>query len=287
MTHRRTLLAPLMLLLLAESGLSQTPMTTHSLGGNVYWVEGGGGNSGVIVGHGGVIVIDAKISAAAGKELLTQIAKVTSEPVNKVILTHSDRDHVNGLAAFPAGISVIATQNDKEEQEQSLNAGGKDAPDRAHLPTRVVTKAHESMTLDGVRFELYHWAPAHTSGDLVVYLPKQKIVFTGDIITNRPDPLIHLEKHGSSEGWIETTKGIVKLDANTFIPGHGQPETQADVKKYLAHAEAKRDKIKQLVAQGKSLEQVKEAVGDSPQPAGAGPAFPTFTEVVYRELTHK
>jgi glyoxylase-like metal-dependent hydrolase (beta-lactamase superfamily II) len=264
------------------------PLVVHSLRDNVSWVEGAGGNSGVIAGDKGVIVIDTKITPAAGKELLDDIAKITPKPVNTVILTHSDGDHVNGLAAFPKGITIIAQENDKKEMEQAIAAGGKGAPPADRLPTRVITKSRDRLKLDGVPIELLHWAPAHTSGDLVIYLPKQKIVFTGDIITNRPDPLIHLQKNGSSEGWIETAKGIAALDADTFIPGHGGPETKAQVQQYLEHAEAKRAKIKELVAQGKSLDQIQEAVGDaSPAQGGRGPAFPTFTGVVYQELTKK
>jgi glyoxylase-like metal-dependent hydrolase (beta-lactamase superfamily II) len=251
-------------------------------------VEGGGGNSGVIVAEKGVIVIDTKITPASGKELLDDIAKITPKPVNTVILTHSDRDHVNGLAAFPGGIAIIAQENDKKEMERAIAGGGKDAPSPDHLPTRLITQNKDHIKVDDVSLELLHWGPAHTSGDLVVYLPKQKIVFTGDIITNRPDPLIHLEKNGSSEGWIETTKGIVALDADTFVPGHGAPETKAEVQQYLAHAETKRAKIKDLVSQGKSLDEIKSAVGDAtPAQGGNGPAFATFTEVVYRELTQK
>jgi glyoxylase-like metal-dependent hydrolase (beta-lactamase superfamily II) len=254
----------------------------------VYWVEGGGGNSGVIEGERGVIVIDAKITQAAGKELLDDVAKLTPKPVDTVILTHSDRDHVNGLAAFPEGITVIAQENNKKEQERAIASAGKDAPPASHLPTRVITNNRDRLTVDDVSLELLHWVPAHTSGDLVVYLPKQKIVFTGDIITNRPDPLIHLEKNGSSEGWIQTAKGIVALDADTFIPGHGGPETKAEVANYVAHAEAKRAKIKDLIEQGKSLDEIRAAVGDAPPAQGGnGPAFATFTEVVYRELAKK
>jgi glyoxylase-like metal-dependent hydrolase (beta-lactamase superfamily II) len=251
-------------------------------------VEGGGGNSGVIVGRKAVIVIDAKITSASGKELLDDIAKLTPEKVNTVILTHSDRDHVNGLAAFPKGVVVIAQENNRKEQERAIAAGGKDAPPADHLPTRVITKEKERLKVDGVSLQLLHWGPAHTSGDLVIYLPKQKVVFTGDVITNRPDPLIHLEKNGSSEGWIQTAKGIAALDADTFIPGHGEPETKSQIQEYATHAEEKRAKIQALVSQGKSLDEIKAAVGDPPSAqAGSGPTFATFTEVVYRELTKK
>jgi cyclase len=267
-----------------------TPFTAHQLKPNVYWIEGGGGNSGVIVGDKGVIVVDAKTTAAGGKELLDNIAKITPKPVTTVILTHSDGDHVNGLAAFPAGITIIAHEGNKKEQEAALAAGGRGAPPADHLPTQVVTKNKESLKIDGVKLEVLHWAPAHTSGDLVVYLPAEKIVFTGDIIAAQlPDPLIHLEKNGSSEGWIKTTKGIVALDADQFVPGHGMVQSKADIQGRLTRAEAKRVKIAELVAQGKSLEEVRAAVGDPPPaaPGGRGPGFASFTEVVYRELTKK
>lgn len=266
------------------------PFMTHQLKPNVYWVEGGGGNSGVIIGDKGVIVIDAKTTPAGGKELLEDIAKITPKPVTTVILTHSDADHVNGLAAFPTGLTIIAHENNKKEQEAALAAGGRGAPPADHLPTQVVTKKKENLKIDGVKFELLHWAPAHTSGDLVIYLPEDKIVFTGDIIAaQRPDPLIHLEKHGSSEGWITTTKGIVALDADTFVPGHGDVQTKEQIEKRLTDTEAKRAKIKELVAQGKSLDEIRAAVGDPPPPAagGRGPVFASFTEVVYKELTNK
>ena len=77
------------------------PFQVKQLRPNVYWVEGGGGNS-------GVIIIDAKTTEAGGKELLADIAKLTPKPVTTLIETHSDGDHVNGAAAFPDGVTIIA-----------------------------------------------------------------------------------------------------------------------------------------------------------------------------------
>lgn len=267
------------------------PFVTHQLKPNVYWIEGGGGNSGVIVGDKGVVVIDAKTTAAGGKELLEDIAKITPKPVTTVILTHSDGDHVNGLASFPAGVKVIAQANNKKEQEDALKAGGRGAPPADHLPTQVTTKTKESVKLEGVKFELYHWAPAHTSGDLIVYLPSEKIVFTGDIIGGTGDPLIHLEKNGSSEGWIATVKGMAALKADQFVGGHGALQNKTFIEKKLADITAKRAKIAELVAQGKSLDEIRTAVGDPAPAAGRGGGgrggFASFTQVVYDELTKK
>ncbi|MGA2714701.1 MAG: hypothetical protein ABSG41_16500, partial [Bryobacteraceae bacterium] len=86
--------------------------------------------------------------------------------------------------------------------------------------------------------------------------------------------------------WITTVKGIAAINADQFVEGHGDVLAKADIQKRLADAEAKRAKIKDLVAQGKSLDEIRTAVGDPPPAQGGrGPGFPSFTQVVYGELT--
>jgi glyoxylase-like metal-dependent hydrolase (beta-lactamase superfamily II) len=287
--------SPFLVFLFAVSASAQqppAPLAVHQLKPNLYWVEGAGGNSGVIVGDKGVIVIDAKITAAGAKEMLDDIAKITPKPVTTVILTHSDQDHVVGLSSFPSGVKIIAHEGNKKEMEAALAAGGRGAPPADRLPNQVISKKEESLKIEGEKIELYHWAPAHTSGDLVIYLPAEKVVFTGDIIAMQlPDPLVHLEKQGSSEGWIATAKGMVALKSDQYVPGHGDVQPKAVIQKRLADAEAKRAKIRELVAQGKSLDEVKAAVDPPPAQGqgagGRGPQFATFTQVVYQELTKK
>src|SRR6202040_188011 len=157
---------------LATSAMAQgqgqppAPFMAHQLKPNVYWIEGGGGNRGVIVGDKGVIVVDAKTTPAGGKELLDDIAKITPKPVTTVILTHSDGDHVTGLVSFPKGIAIIAHENNKKEQEVAIQSGDPLAPSHDYSPTRLVTKDKESLEIEGVRLILIHAGPAHTSGDL-------------------------------------------------------------------------------------------------------------------------
>src|SRR6185312_13222661 len=120
---------------------------------------------------------------------------------------------------------------------------GRGAPPADRIPTQVTTKEKENLTLEGVKFELLHWAPAHTSGDLMIYLPADRIVFAGDMIASTlPDALIHLEKHGSSEGWVTTVKGMLKLNIDQVVPGHGNIMTKDDVQMRLARVEEKRAK---------------------------------------------
>ena len=288
----------------APAARAQQPaaaLTTHQLKPTVWEVEGGGGNSTVVVGTNGVIVVDAKTTADQGRQLVAEIAKITPKPITTVFLTHSDGDHVNGLAGFPAGVKVIAHENNKKEQEAALAAGGRGAPPADRLPTQVTTKTKETMTIDGIRVEAYHWAPAHTSGDLVVFFPDLKVVATGDIIAaNRADdnPNIHLEKNGSPSGWITNAKEIVKLDADQFVPGHGPMQTKADIEKKLKVTEAKHAKIEAMVKQGKTLEEIQAAIPNTPAPAPAGaapapaagrggPPPAGYTEWTYQELTKK
>ena len=261
------------------------PIVTHALNGGVYWIEGGvGSNSGVVIGKDGVIVIDAKQTPDSGKAVMAEVAKLTSKPVTHIILTHSNLDHVDGLPGFPKGLTIIAQENCKQQMEHPRN-NPQNVDVSGYIPTKTVAKK-ESMTIDGVRFILLHWAPAHTSGDLIIYLPDQKIAFTGDItVTRLPYPLIHLEDEGSSAGWIESMKGIVALNADTYVPGHGGTQTKAELQQRVMNTAARREKIKALVAQGKSLPDIKKELGEANPPAGGNPNFASFTEVVYKELT--
>ena len=269
------------------------PLVVRQLKPNVYWVEGGAGaNTGFVIGKAGVVVIDAKTTPDSAKAMLAEIAKVTPKPITHVILTHSDGDHVNGLGGFPLGLTIIAHEINKKEQEMALAARGRGAPPADHLPTMAVTKNKEALTLDGVKFELLHWAPAHTGGDLVVYLPEQKIVFTGDIAaTNHPFARIHTEngKFGSPAGWFDSMKGMIALNADSYVTGHGNLQTKADLQKHMAVVQERRDKVKGMVAQGKSLTDVLAALPDSEsvpgKPGVPGPQGLSYTEVVYQEFS--
>jgi glyoxylase-like metal-dependent hydrolase (beta-lactamase superfamily II) len=277
-------------------------LTVSQVKPDVYVVTGAGGNSTVIVAKNSVLVVDAKITQAAGTALIAEIAKITPKPVTTVFLTHSDADHITGVAGFPAGVKVIANEGNKREQQEATAEGGRGVPPPQSLPTEVTTKTKETRTIDGVKLELYHWAPAHTQGDLMVYLPVQKVVATGDIIqANRADnsPLMHYpEKRGSSQGWFKSVKNLIALNADVYIPGHGDNQTKADLQRRLDATQQRYNLVASLVKQGKTLDQIKEASPEA-RPANAPPPAPgqqpaagglpagTFVDLVYAELTAK
>lgn len=264
-----------------------------NISANVYLAKGGRGgndaNAGFVIGKTGVIFVDSKNSAESEKDVLAEIATITTEPVNTAIILHSD--HELGVTALPAGLTIIAQENTKKEMEVST---ARDAVPHDYFPTKTVAK-DETMTIDSVRVRLLHWAPAHTSGDLIAYFPAQKVVFAGDlIVTDFPlaGTQIHPELHGSVAGWIESIKNMLDLDADTYVSGHGDLFTKNDVKTKLAFIEDKWDKMKSMVAQGKSLDEIKTALGESTEPpkrnlAGALPSPTVTTEVIYNEMTKK
>lgn len=286
-------LAATVLVWTAAAQQPATPLTVTKVRENIYFAAGGAGsNSGIIIGPTSVILVDAKTTTDSEKDVITAIGKLTPKPITTVFVTHSDGDHVNGIPALPQGVRIIAHENCKKEMEAALAAAGRGAPARESMPTQVVTKNREDFVIDGIKFTALHWGPAHTSGDLVILLPDQKLVFGGDILaTNRPDPIIHAEKNGSSLGWIDTVKAVVALDADSFVPGHGDLQTKDDVRKRLASTEEKRTRIAAMAAQNKSIDEIKQALGEpapaAPPPGGRGGGLAGFTDVVYQEVTKK
>jgi glyoxylase-like metal-dependent hydrolase (beta-lactamase superfamily II) len=257
--------------------------------GAVYWAAGGGGNSGIVIGDSGVVIIDAKTTPEAAQAMIAEVAKLTPKPITHVVLTHSDCDHVNGLTAFPASIKIIAHENNLKEQQATLKLGGQGLPPTDRVPNLLLTKEMETMKINGTNFSFYHWAPAHTNGDVSVYLPDYKIVFTGDILTTAI--LIHPEKDGTLDGWFKTMQGLLRVDAETYIPGHGNnPENKMGLQTRIDENQSKRDKIATMIRDGKSLPDIKAALGE---PAGPGPSgcrgipFPSFADTEYKFQTSK
>lgn len=266
----------------AGQGPPGEPFSVNLIKDGVYWTRGGvGGNTGFVVGKDGVVVFDAKLTSDSAKEMLAAIAKITPKPVTHVILSHSDADHVNGLSGFPKGVTIIAQENCKKEMAESKDSRMPAPQD--YLPTKTFNKDLD-LTIDGVRVHLRHWVPAHTSGDLVMILPEEKIVFGGDLIDLTQFALVHAQKGGSTEGWITSMKGIIAIDADAFVSGHGDLQTKSALKARLAAVEARRQKIVEMVAAGRSLEEIKKTA--RPEEPAHGPfGSPGFTEVVYNELT--
>ena len=260
-------------------------LTVERITEGVYSGRGGvGAWGGIIVGTEGVIVIDPQETPAQREKLFAEIAKITPKPVTHVIITHANPDHVRGLFGLPREVTIMGQENMAREMDLATKFVEEHAEWRYYLPTFVYDKRAD-LKIHGVNLTLLHWAPAHTSGDTSIYLPDKKLVFIGDL--GNAIPNVHLENFGSSEGMIETYKGLIALDADTYVPGHGERLTKAGMQKILDNAIAMKAKIKQLFDEGKSLNDIRKAMGENVTPASPNITPPrlTFVGVVYRELS--
>jgi cyclase len=275
--------------LLVEAALAgppqAPPMEVRQVRGPIYEVTGGAiNNTSFYVGAREVLVVDAKMTHEATREMVARIRKITPKPITFVALTHSDRDHVDGLPGLPSAVRVIAHANARRD----LDAAFKDAARRAYLPSLTFTQ-ELGLHLAGATVRLLYLGPAHTSGDVVLLFPAEKVACVGDLVFLGRDPLIHREtKGGSSVGLVKALRAILQLDADTFLNGHGRPATRADLTALIAKIEGTRARVKALVAKKKTLAEVKRALKDEDKPVPpGGHKWPSLVDVIYAELTAK
>lgn len=263
-----------------------SPITLEKIAEGIYQVKGGSGaNCGVVIGEKEIMIIDAKMSEESAKQMLAETGKISPLPVRVLVFTHSDGDHVNGITGFPTDIKILA----HEETKRYMDEAFKDEKQRAYLPLiKTFDSEGPEYDLGGLKIQLLYFGPAHTSGDIVVFCPKEKVVFLGDLFFSGRDPLVHRHKNGSSFGLVNVLKTVLKLDAATFLSGHADKATRADVEALVKSIEERQARIKTLIAEGKTLDEVKMFYKVEDRPAAAGrPRFLSFAEVVYLELTEK
>lgn len=288
-TLERLMLAIVLILTGLNIGLSQQPpavLTTEKISDNIYIVKGGVANTGFVVGEKEVAAIDAEMTAGSAKQMIDEIKKVTANPLTKLIITHSDGDHVNGLAGFPKGLEIISSIQAKNEMEEAFKAPNAQGL-QEFLPTKTFADKLD-LVVAPERMKLIHLGQAHTSGDIVVLFPDRKIAFVGDLVFIGRDPLIHRQKGGTSTGLIKALKAILDLNAEKFIPGHGNVIGKGEVESALKSLQEKQDKVRLLIKEGKSLDEVKTSFGIPTAPAKPGGfSFPSIVEVIYLELSGK
>lgn len=260
------------------------PVSLEKITDRVYRVKGGSGaNGAVIIGRRETMVIDAKMNEDTARQMLAEIEKISPSPIGILVLTHSDGDHVNGITGFPERMKILAHERTKKDLEEAF----KDERQRAYLPRiETVGLSPREIDLGGQNVRLLFFGPAHTSGDLVVFCPREKVAVVGDLIFVGRDPLVHRHKNGHSFGLAKVLKDILKLEAEVFLSGHADKAGRQDVEAMLAALEEKQNQVRAMVEAGKGLEEVKAfyKIEDRPTPPGRT-RFLSLPEVIFLELT--
>jgi len=204
-------------------------------------------NAGCIVGANSATVIDTTGTEARARAFHAAVRSVTANPVNALINTHAHGDHTHGNFMFSPETAIIGHERCRRE----IIAAGHGAHalfpmiDFGECPVTPPTVTFEdklSVYVDDLRIDLSFVGPAHTTNDIVAWIPDRKLLFTGDIIFNGGTPFA---LGGSVAGWLEALDRIEALGAERIVPGHGPvcgPEVIGEVRAYLLWltAEARR-----------------------------------------------
>lgn len=194
--------------------------------------KGWNSNSHFVVTEEGVLVFDTGSSELIGKGIVKAIKSVTNKPVRWVVNSHSHADHWLGNAAFAdtvaeiisTGSSVATMKQDGPIDVDAFFRMTEGATGSTHLvyPT-VLLAQDEKRNIGGVDVEFIFSNDAHSPGDIMMWLPKQKIILGGDVLSSDWMPI--MTHHGNLPNLIDTLHTVIKLNPTTVLAGHGKPTT--------------------------------------------------------------
>ena len=270
-----------------DDDFSKVQMKVTKVAGNVYMLEGSGGNIGASVGEDGIVIVDDQFAPLAEK-IKAALKGVTNKPVRFVINTHFHGDHTGGNAIFQKDAPVIAQDNVRKR----LEAGGGDRKPAPKDALPIITFDHDvTVHLNGEDIHALHFASGHTDGDSIIFFPKSNVVHMGDDFVTYGFPFIDLKSGGSVEGMIAAVDDVVgKLPADVkVIPGHGPISNLDDVRKFSAMLKATLAAVQNALKQGKTLDQMKQEKILAPWDKWSGDFIKTdgFIETLYDDLTGK
>jgi glyoxylase-like metal-dependent hydrolase (beta-lactamase superfamily II) len=192
-------------------------------------------NAAFVITPAGVVVIDALGSPALAVRLLAEIKKVTPIPVTHVLVTHYHADHIYGLQTMKAaGAKILAHEAarvylNSDTARLRLEASRQELAPWVNEET-VLVAADEwisndrSITIGGVTFEIKRVGPSHTPEDIAIYLPKEKVLFAGDLVFRSRIPYVG---QADSRHWILALDQLLAFDTQVIVPGHGAISRQA------------------------------------------------------------
>jgi cyclase len=273
------------------ANLNNVEIKATKITNNFYTLEGSGGTIGVLIGPDGVMMVDSQFAPLSDK-IVAAIKGISNGNIRFLINTHVHGDHTGGNENFgKMGVTIVAREelrNRLAKPNPSANGTpGTPAP-AAALPS--LTYANKSIIhLNGDDVELIAIPKAHTDGDTLVRFPKQDVLMTGDYFRSLGYPNIDRANGGTLQGMLDGLNVAINLcgPATKVIPGHGAIVDKSGLTAHRDMIIAIRDKVSQLVRQGKTLEEVVAAKPtadyDSKVP-GVGTTGERFIGQLYAEL---
>jgi len=277
----------------AQTDFSKVQMKATKVAGNVYMLEGAGGNIGVSVGDDGLLIVDDQFAPLADK-IRAALKGIADKKLHFILNTHWHGDHTGGNVAFGPEATIIAHDNVRkrlstEQKSAVFNSTTPPSPKEA-LP--VIT-FDQTLTVhfNGEDIRAIHYPHGHTDGDSVIFFSASNVIHLGDDFFAGRFPFVDLESGGSVEGLIKNVGELITKIPNDakLIPGHGPISTLDDLKSYHRMLQQTTEIVRGKIKAGKTLDQIKsEGLPAEWAPWGAGfIKTDRWVETIYRSLTAK
>ena len=264
---------------------------TTNVSGNVYMLQGRGGNIGAINGSDGILIVDDDYRTMSQK--LSDALKALGSAKPRFILnTHWHGDHTEGNEFFGKDSTIFAHVNVRKRMSQVNTIFGREVPASPIHAWPIITYT-ESMGIyvNGEEIKAVHFPSGHTDGDTVVFFTKANVVHLGDDFFVGRFPFVDLDSGGSVQGLIHniaTLITLIKPDAK-LIPGHGPLSTIDDLRAYYRMLVDTSNIVQDGMKAGKSLDDLKKA-GFPEKFKEAGSGFvktDQWIETIYKSYSKK
>lgn len=240
----------------------EVTITVDTLSTQIYMLTGQGGNIGIYVGKDKVFMIDDQFAPLSDK-IKTSIESLTDKPIGFLFNTHMHGDHSGGNANFNTKNTTIVAHDNvrnriKTNQLKRI-ADQKTTPEIAEQMLPELTFSDDITFFDGDETIMaIHVHNAHTDGDAIIYFLSNNVLHMGDTYFSKRYPFIDLNSGGSIDGFIAAQKKAILLinDDTKVMPGHGRPSNKAEMVAALKVLEAIRQRVKEQITAGKTLEEV-------------------------------
>ncbi len=258
---------------LAQQDSSNVEIKATRVKGNIYMLNGTGGNVGVSLGEDGVLIVDDKFAPLADK-IRAALKSVGGGDLKFILNTHWHGDHTGGNVVFGPEAPIIAHTNVRKRLRGELTAAGGNAQPAPKDAWPVIT-IDESLSVhfNGEEIRAMHFPRGHTDGDSVIFFTTSNVVHMGDDFFAGRFPFVDLSSGGDVEGLKNNIASVIsKLPTDvTIIPGHGPISKLEDLKTYHRMLVETTDRVRAAMRAGKSPDQIKaEGLGDEWKDWGSG-----------------
>src|ERR1044072_8304796 len=275
----------------AQQDFSKVQMKSTKIAGNIYMLEGAGGNIGVSAGADGILIIDDQY-APLSEKIRAALKEINPGNLKFILNTHWHGDHTGSNAVFGPEAPIVAHTNVRKRLEMGSTTPGRVLQPAAKEALPVITYDQSvSIYFNGEELRVMHYPQGHTDGDSIIFFTKSNVVHMGDDFFAGSFPFVDIDSGGSVEGLIKNIQDVIaKVPADVkIIPGHGPLSTLDDLKKYHRMLVETTGLVGKKIKEGENLKQL-QAEGFADEWKDWGKGFVNanrWIETIHRSMTKK